>query len=319
MEMEEALFQTFIIVSEHLKFQMNLLASQIDSLDFKGWTRIEVDDFNKFLVSIFERNNSVFGSFMSMALNLTTFNLKQFWLDEVAEGLRNATNSINHAVIACFNNFKCGENNNENWLDQNYLQTFLGYRLRILSNIMGMIAHRLIKIEEKGQSELSKLSILQGGLENRFIPVLTETTKQKIEGSFKILNDKQLRRVSMSKKESIILTDQDKLLFDIIDPDQKSSNSLVIDLMQHKLQTKVPFCPFARLGGNDGMKLARAAFAAILKMTDNIYDFETLVASVNDLDDLVRLDDQDKDGHTHEQLKELAFMVQESQEKELFA
>lgn len=72
---------------------------------------------------------------------------------------------------------------------------------------MGVISHRLIKIEEKGSSELSKLSILQGGIENRFIPELTEATKQKIEGSFKILNDKQLRKVSMAKKESVILTD----------------------------------------------------------------------------------------------------------------
>lgn len=56
-------------------------------------------------------------------------------------------------------------------------------------------------------------------------------------------------------------------------------------------------------------------------MTDSVYEFETLVCNVNDLDELVRLDDQkDSDRtRTRDQLKELVNMVQESQDAEVFA
>ena len=38
-------------------------------------------------------------------------------------------------------------------------------------------------------AELAKLNILQGGIEPRFIPLLSNETKVQIEGSFKITND----------------------------------------------------------------------------------------------------------------------------------
>jgi hypothetical protein len=37
---------------------------------------------------------------------------------------------------------------------------------------------------------LSKLNVLQGGIEDRFIPGLSNSTKIQIEGSFKITGDK---------------------------------------------------------------------------------------------------------------------------------
>ena len=47
--------------------------------------------------------------------------------------------------------------------------------------------------EKKEEDEtLSTVNILQGGIENRFIPGLSETTKMQIEGSFKITGDKEL-------------------------------------------------------------------------------------------------------------------------------
>lgn len=35
----------------------------------------------------------------------------------------------------------------------------------------------------------------------------------------------------------------------------------------------MPFCPFAQLGGRNGTKLARAAFSAILKFSDALFEF----------------------------------------------
>lgn len=64
--------------------------------------------------------------------------------------------------------------------------------LRQLSYTIGWVAGRLIqrKQDEEEDSTLSKLNVLQGGIENRFIPGLSEPTKIQIEGSFKITGDK---------------------------------------------------------------------------------------------------------------------------------
>lgn len=64
---------------------------------------------------------------------------------------------------------------------------------------LGVVAHQLIspKDAEEEKKELtqkekdnkvdfSKLTMLQGGLENRFIPELSNKTKEYIEGFFKI-------------------------------------------------------------------------------------------------------------------------------------
>jgi len=42
-------------------------------------------------------------------------------------------------------------------------------------------------------------------------------------------------------------------------------------------------CAFARLGGNDGMTISRAAFAVIVKFTDKASDFEELVEKIKDI------------------------------------
>ena len=45
--------------------------------------------------------------------------------------------------------------------------------------------------------------------------------------------------------------------------------------------TKFPISPVARIGGEMGMKLTRAAFAVMIKCTDNVHSFLRLVEDVN--------------------------------------
>ena len=40
--------------------------------------------------------------------------------------------------------------------------------------------------------------------------------------------------------------------------------------------SKVPPCPYARVAGENGLRLTRAAFAAILKLTENLEPFRRL-------------------------------------------
>jgi hypothetical protein len=42
-------------------------------------------------------------------------------------------------------------------------------------------------------------------------------------------------------------------------------------------------CAFARLGGEDGMKISRAAFAAIIKFTDKASEFEEFTEKIKDI------------------------------------
>ena len=66
--------------------------------------------------------------------------------------------------------------------------------MRQMSYTLGFVAGRLIQQDEsefKVDDSLGRLNILQGGFEDRFIPILSENTKTQIEGSFKITGNKK--------------------------------------------------------------------------------------------------------------------------------
>jgi hypothetical protein len=47
----------------------------------------------------------------------------------------------------------------------------------------------------------------------------------------------------------------------------------VIQYLQQILEKKVPFVPYARLGGEDGMRISRAAFSVMIKFSEFFEDF----------------------------------------------
>jgi hypothetical protein len=47
--------------------------------------------------------------------------------------------------------------------------------------------------------------VLQGGIENRFIPDLSQPTKIQIEGSYKITGDKELQKLALQDASAIVL------------------------------------------------------------------------------------------------------------------
>ena len=53
-------------------------------------------------------------------------------------------------------------------------------------------------------------------------------------------------------------------------------------MLQQGLLTKVPFCPFARLGGPTGERLARVAFAVLIKFSLNTEIFLSLSARLSE-------------------------------------
>ena len=71
--------------------------------------------------------------------------------------------------------------------------------------------------EKKG---LNQLNILQGGIEARFIPSLSQETKTQIEGSFKITGSSRLQQLALQDEDKVILTATDSLLNAIIDSEK---------------------------------------------------------------------------------------------------
>ena len=93
------------------------------------------------------------------------------WLDEIAEGLRHATAAINNALLSV-KSIRL-ESDPMLTLDDDDLVVYLQHVLRQISYTIGWVAGRLIQQKQDENDELSKLNVLQGGIENRFIPDLS--------------------------------------------------------------------------------------------------------------------------------------------------
>ena len=107
-----------------------------------------------------------------------------------------------------------------------WLKNALRQALYTLGWVSGRLMHQDTQTED--QNTLSKLIVLQGGIENRFIPSLTEATKIQIEGSFKITGDRELQRLSMTDSSAIVLDHEDRLLQDVIENAQSVKVTLEV-------------------------------------------------------------------------------------------
>ena len=132
-----------------------------------------------------------------------TYNVDITWLDEIAEGIKNVATQLSNFTIFTQN---LPVKIKKSFRLQDPASKFLCESLRQITYTIGVITQRLIKSED-GDSEnavlrsLTKLNLLHGGIEDRFIPSLTDETKHQIEGSFKITNDQELRDFALKSKD----------------------------------------------------------------------------------------------------------------------
>jgi hypothetical protein len=75
--------------------------------------------------------------------------------------------------------------------------------------------------------------------------------------------------------------DEDKLISAIIHEGENEHVDRLIGYLQGFLERKVPFVPYARLSGADGMRLSRASFGVMIKFSEF---FESFCALVDELD-----------------------------------
>ena len=100
------------------------------------------------------------------------------------------------------------------------------YVLRMACYTLGIVSNKLITSDDKEKEEeesatksridFTKLIILQGGLENRFIPELSKGTKTMIQGFFRITQDEQLKALAEQEPSDVVLTEDDQILDRIV-------------------------------------------------------------------------------------------------------
>lgn len=74
------------------------------------------------------------------------------------------------------------------------------------------------------------LNLLHGGIEDRFIPSLTDETKHQIEGSFKITSDRELRDFALKKQDQVQINPDDLFLLQVIGKDAEADEQIELAL-----------------------------------------------------------------------------------------
>lgn len=128
------------------------------------------------------------------------------------------------------------------------------------------------------QDLIVQSNLLSGGIENRFLHLFSQEAQEQLNELIKISQDKKLLQML---KEDPRATEQDQLLTAIVHKGTSEIVDKVIQHLQQLLERKTPLVAFARLSGEDGMRLSRAAFAVMIKFSELFDDFAALVDEVD--------------------------------------
>lgn len=128
------------------------------------------------------------------------------------------------------------------------------------------------------QDLIIQSTLLSGGIENRFISLFSQDGLSQLSDLIKISEDKKLQEL-ISLKAS--LSEDDNLISAVIHAGENAHVDKLITYLQGFLTRKIPFCAFANIGGQDGMRLTRAAFGVMIKFSEFYDSFCQLVDTVD--------------------------------------
>ena len=118
-------------------------------------------------------------------------------------------------------------------------------------------------------------NLISGGMEERHLSSISDPTKEKMIGLAGLIQDKKLIE-ALNGMEDTMESLNDPVLNAIIIDGEDDEVDYVIGLLQAALEQRRPPVTYARLGGMNGLKLSRAAFAVMLKFSDVLDDFVAL-------------------------------------------
>ena len=75
-------------------------------------------------------------------------------------------------------------------------------------------------------------------------------------------------------------SEEDKLLQKLLKKDMDPNSDLLIELLQFCIQKNVQACPHARIGGEEGLRMNRTAFAVMIKYSCLTDDIEEVLCEV---------------------------------------
>lgn len=131
---------------------------------------------------------------------------------------------------------------------------------------------------EKMQDLIVQSNLLSGGIENRFLTLFSQETQTTLNQLIQISHDKKLQ--SLLHPNATVdgkLQEDDKVVNAIIYKGQNPQVDRLIGYLQQFLERKIPLVAYARLSGEDGMRLSRAAFAVMIKFSEYFEEFNMLV------------------------------------------
>ena len=189
--LEPHVFELFLNVSKLLSEQVDFLTKQLGSLDR---SKFEADGLQGSIQAIFAPYQHADDTMLAIVANFSTFFMSfeadVTWLDEISEGFKMCLASFN-ALISCESNLYFDDPNEAPVKGTAAFKGITDY-MRNFSYVLCHVAFRLIKTEST-TDKVAKQELISGGYETKFIPLLQESTKLQIEGSFKITGDSQLR------------------------------------------------------------------------------------------------------------------------------
>lgn len=215
------LYETYILISQRFKSLITDITQQIQTEKVYEWEDTEqIKSFYSFISVLFNAEKSIPRITLMYNIMMNAHKPDVIWLDEISEALKNTAEGLN-AYLVMNQNLPLKVQARISKIDS--YGVIVRESLRAISYTIGVVAYRLILLSEdesQDKKKLSKLNILQGGIEGRFIPSLSQETKTQIEGSFKITNDKQLQQLALQSEDKVIFEASDSLLMGIVDSEK---------------------------------------------------------------------------------------------------
>ncbi|CDW82480.1 hect e3 ubiquitin [Stylonychia lemnae] len=198
-------------------------------------------------------------------------------------GVLQSISDYNKMRAAHKKRFKAGKNNDD-------LHSMLRSYNRQACKLIGTIAYKLIKVKEdvkeadvaaeqakKSQKEaqydlIIQSDLLSGGLQAKYLNLFSVDTQAQITELINVIQDKRLKSFNTERSNSSFETEDEKLVSSTIYKGKNDNVDRLIAYLQQLLERKVPMVPYARLGGEDGMRLTRAAFAVMIKFSHDGVD-----------------------------------------------
>ena len=205
-KLNDFVYECMIQGCANFKDVMRKVSKIIMSADFAGF---EDDDMKKFFErvdSLLTGKSSLMKAIMTFVLVIQLYEVGTTDLDEVSEALFNAQHGFSFYIAASEIMHKRKpeiEKHNGRILEEfNRGKRFVCFGL-------SKVAARLVNgTGTRDKSDLLKFKILNHGICENYIPILSESCKKEIEGSFKITGDVELQQKALAPPESCEKTDE---------------------------------------------------------------------------------------------------------------